>query len=386
MKRTNLITILMVFSLLFTMSCDKDNIMGPNTKPFNPQKVFKEFWNIYDRHYPLMYRKNINWQTVYDTYYPEITKETTDIQLFEYLKTIMTTVIKDGHCELVYNNQEAVYMPVFNENILQMVQENTPNKVNIVSNSAQNPYISYGTLVSNSDIGYINAKDFEPINENENEFNNFKAIVDEALLALKDKKGIIIDVRTNGGGQGSYAFYLAGRFFANSEPIELFRKRIKTTTGSTESSLGNWATEEFEGYPDPRVEGGYVAGVSPELNIVSKSGNFQYTNKVCLLTAKSTASAAEYFTVAMKSQSHVKTIGETTFGIFAGSDIFTLTNGNGKWRTRISTQDVEVKYNNVFQSFEGIGITPDEVIIPTNLQVINGDDVHITEAVKYINQ
>ncbi len=386
MKRTILITIFMVLGLLSTVSCDKDNIITPNSNLSEQQKVFKEFWDIYDRYYPLMYRKNVDWQTVYDTYSSQITTSTTDMQLFQHINTIMTTVLKDGHSDVVYNNnQEAVYMPPFNENIFQMVQNNTAGKVNIVASSANNPYLSYGTLVSNSDIGYINSKNFEPVNENDNEFNNFKAIVDEALTALQSKTGIIIDIRTNGGGQGSYAFYLAGRFFENSEPLELFRKRIKTTTGSTESSLGNWVTEQFEGYPDPRVEGGYVAGVFPETNIVSQSGDFQYTNKVCVLTSKSTASAAEYFTVAMKTQNHVKTIGETTFGIFSGSDIFTLSNGSGKWKTRVSTQDVEVKYNNVFQSFEGIGITPDEVIIPTNAQVTSGEDVHITAAINYIN-
>jgi hypothetical protein len=389
MKNTHniIITFLGLFFLLTACSNDDNTIQTTpiDTATTEQQKVFTEFWNIYDRHYPLMHRKSIDWQTIYDTYYSQITATTNDTQLLGIFQTIMGNVIKDGHSSITYNNtQEAGFEPEFNQNIENMIQNNTASKVNIIASSANNPYISYGTLLSNPNIGYINSKNFEPVNENDSEFNNFKSIVDEALTALQNKDGIIIDVRTNGGGQGPFAYYLAGRFFANSSPIQLIRQRIKITTGSTTAALGDWATTEFEGYADSRVEGGYVAGIFPEDNTIMASGSFQYTNKVAMLTSRGTASAAEYFTGAMKTQNHVRTIGDITFGIFAGSDIFTLTNGNGKWRTRVSTHDVEIMYNGFFQSFEGIGIAPDESLIPTTTQVNNGEDIHITAAINYI--
>ncbi|MFD0964662.1 S41 family peptidase [Pseudofulvibacter geojedonensis] len=379
--------LLLFLTIKVVTSCSNDNDSLPNNQTTTEQqKVFQEFWDIYDRHYPLFHRKNINWQNIYDTYYPQISSNTTDSQLFSIFNTIMSDVIKDGHTDVILNNnQEAIYEPPFNQEIKNMVQNNTPNKVTLVTSSIDNPYISYGTLTNNSSIGYIQSKQFEPINDNfDSEFVNFKTIVDEALTALQNKSGIIVDVRTNGGGQGMFAFYLAGRFFNNPTSFQVSRERIKTTTGSTISSLGNWATQVFEGYPDSRAEGGYIAGVSPQDNTVTNSGNFQFTNKVALLTSNETGSAAEYFTAAMKSQSHVKTIGDRTFGIFAGSDILTLTNGGGKWKTRVSVHDVEVLYNGSFQSFEGIGITPDEQILPTSTQVSSGDDVHITAAINYI--
>lgn len=388
MKNIFKILVLFIGVTLMTTSCSSDDNTTTNNNTTNltdQQKVFQEFWDIYDRHYPLMHRKSIDWQNIYDTYYPQISATTTDTQLFGYFNTIMTTIIKDGHADVIYNNsQEAIYEPEFNEQVQNMVENNTSSKVNIVASSSNNPYISYGTLVSDSNIGYINSKNFEPVNENDSEFNNFKAIVDEALTALQGKNGIIVDVRTNGGGQGPFAFYLAGRFFANTTPIELVRQRIKTSTGSTVASLGDWATTEFIGYPDSRVEGGYVAGVFPEDNTISASGAFQYTNKVAVLTSRGTASAAEYFTAAMKTQSHITTIGNTTFGIFAGSDIFTLSNGGGKWRTRVSTHDVEMKYNGSFQSFEGIGIAPDNLSVPSSADVNLGKDTHIEAAITYI--
>lgn len=367
------------------VACSKKNDPVPAASNTS-QKIFQEFWEIYDRYYPLIYRKGINWQDVYNTYNAQITDNTTDVELFSHFSKIMSTIIKDGHSNLDYNNQSAGFQPEENANIQQMLQNNTDKQVNFVANSASNPYLSYGTLISDATIGYIKSKQFEPINESEQEFNNFKKIVDEALLALKDKAGIIVDVRTNGGGQGSYAFYLAGRFFtSNSETIR--KARYKTKTGNTEASLSSFvetANQNFEGYDDSRAEGGKVGATFADENVVTKSGTFQFTNKIALLTANGTASAAELFTIAMKTQTHVKTIGYKTFGIFAGSDIFTLRNGGGKWKTRVSIHDVEVKYKGVFQSFEGVGIPPDQSILPITADVNAGKDIHIEAAIQYI--
>jgi len=379
----------LAIALMAIVSCVKDDdttTTPPTTDLTEQQKVFQEFWEVYDRHYPLMHRKNIDWQEVYDTYYPQITAMTTDAELFNTFNTIFSSTIEDGHSGLRLNGtQETDFEPDFNQEVQNMVENNTASKVNIVASSANNPYISYGTLVSDDNIGYIHSKQFEPINESDSEFNNFKAIVDEALAALQDKSGIIVDVRANGGGQGPFAFYLAGRFFANTTPIELVRMRYKTTTGSTESSLSDWVTENFEGYPDARAEGGTIASIFTGDFTVTASGPFQYTNKVALLTSRGSASAAEYFTAAMKNQDHVKTFGNTTFGIYAGSEILTLNNGGGKWMTRLSVQDVELLYEGNYQSFESIGIVPDELILPTATDVSDGKDVHIEAALNYLN-
>ncbi|OJJ20013.1 hypothetical protein BKI52_16190 [marine bacterium AO1-C] len=383
----NILSKAIAYGLLIIMfvACSKKDNPTPTTSNA-PQKIFQEFWEIYDRYYPLMHRKGINWQDVYNTYNAQINDNTTDAELFSYFSTIMSTIIKDGHSNLDYNNQSAGFQPEENANIQQMLQNNTDKQVSFVASSANNPYISYGSLVSDATIGYIKSKQFEPVNESDQEFNNFKKIVDEALLALKDKTGIIIDIRTNGGGQGPYAFYLAGRFFVNNS--ETIRKaRYKTKIGSTEASLSSFvetASQNFEGYDDARAEGGRVGATFADENTVTKSGTFQFTKKVALLTANGTASAAELFTIAMKTQTQVKTIGDKTFGIFAGSDIFTLRNGSGKWKTRVSVHDVEVKYKGVFQSFEGIGIPPDQSILPTATEVNAGKDTHIEAAVQYI--
>ena len=227
------------------------------------KRFFKEFWEIYDRYYPLMYRKGINWQTVYDSYYPKIKSTTTDDELFTMLKEIMNQKIKDGHSSITYDSDEDSYSPEVNLNIQSMVANQLPNLVTFVNNSDQNSYLSYGTVNSNSNVAYLQSKTFEPINDDDSEFENYKKIVDEALSFAKDKDGVIIDLRTNGGGQSSYAFYLAGRFY-NGTQKDIVRKRIKDKTGSDLASLGTWLNNSFEGFSDSRADGGKVAGVDPE--------------------------------------------------------------------------------------------------------------------------
>lgn len=119
-----------------------------------------------------------------------LTETTTDEELFDIFEEIITTILKDGHSFVSYNNgeREAVYGLGNSEELQNTLFDNTPSKVNIVPSSANNPYISYGTLVDEPDIGFIHTKSFEPVVQDDAEFDNFKAIVDEALAALQSKE------------------------------------------------------------------------------------------------------------------------------------------------------------------------------------------------------
>ena len=64
MKNILKISLLTVFTLgiIVCTSCAKDDaipIITPTVQT-EQQLVFKEFWDIYDRHYPLMHVKDIN--------------------------------------------------------------------------------------------------------------------------------------------------------------------------------------------------------------------------------------------------------------------------------------------------------------------------------------
>ncbi len=368
----------------------------PTITTTEQQKVFQEYWDTFDQYYALFHRKKIDWQDVYDTYYPLITATTTDEKLFEHFGEIMANVISDGHSSVIWsvNNTTSMvagFTPNANQNIQKTVRftYSGDGTVSVDPKSAalNSPYIFYGTLTQNPDIGYIRSLSFEPKKEENSERVLFKAQVDQALEALKDKKGIVIDVRENDGGQLEFASYFAGRFFA-LDNMQLFRSRYKLKTGSTEASLSDWVTiaTPFRGHPDTRSQdGGFVAPTDAEEEMFLKSGTFQFTKKVAVLTSKNTASAAEFFTAAMMTQPHVKTIGNATYGVFSGVEYLILNNGNKRWKINLSGHDVELRSGNGFQSFEGIGITPDQILLPTDADVAAFKDVHFAAAATYIN-
>lgn len=69
---------------------------------------FQEAWEITDEWYPYFDFKKINWDSIHDSYYPEIIKSYSD----EYLMIInrMLLELKDGHVALVLkNNKYFVY-------------------------------------------------------------------------------------------------------------------------------------------------------------------------------------------------------------------------------------------------------------------------------------
>ncbi|MCT4631119.1 MAG: S41 family peptidase [Firmicutes bacterium] len=354
------------------------------------QLVFNEFWNLYDRYYPSFNRKGIDWQKIYDTYYPLVSNNTSDEDLFKIFEEIII-LIDDGHTSLTYKDREAVSEDNSIPEIMETFENVTPTLVNIVESSKDNQLISYGKLKNNPKIGYINSKVFMPMTEDgeeneenfEKEMKKFENTIEEALIYLKDTDGIIIDVRGNGGGDGGLATHLAGRFFKNS-PVEYSRKRIKIAAGSKESAFGEWVTKEFDGIKDKRSMEGTMASVGPEFNTIGATGSFQYTKPVVVLTSWTTASSGEYFTVAMKTQPHVTTVGNRTCGIFSGSENVILSNGNGKWTTNISVQDTEFMFNGKFQGLEGKGITPDYLLIPTKEDIENNKDIHIEKALEII--
>ena len=361
------------------------NSSNTNTTESTAVKTFNEFWQLFDRHYPLMSRKGIDWDAINQQNQTLLNSDTTEQELSDIIAGIIQNTLKDGHTSAQYKDQEFGYEPeqTTGQARLEQMLANTDAQINYEASSIANPYISYGRLKVDNNIGYIKSKVFEPNSETDAEFEQFKQIVDKALTALQDTQGIIVDVRTNGGGSGEFAYYLAGRFATNA-PVDVVRMRYKTTTGSSIASLSGWVTEEFQGYPDQRAEGGYMAPTDTYLNQFNASGDFQYANKVALLTSQYSASAAEFFTIALKTQEQVKSFGDKTFGIFSGSEMVTLTS-DPNWIVRISVHDVELKYKGEYQSFEGLGIPVDMPLFPTQQQVNSGQDIHLQAAINYIN-
>ena len=66
----------------------------------NPEYNFELLWNDLDQHYSLFTVRNLNWDSIYQVYRPQVTTTTTDEELF----TIMADMIEyldDSHTFIV---------------------------------------------------------------------------------------------------------------------------------------------------------------------------------------------------------------------------------------------------------------------------------------------
>ena len=146
------------------------------------------------------------------------------------------------------------------------------------------PAISHRRL--DSGFGYIAITTFGD--------NETPKAFDAALLDLKDSRGLIIDVRENGGGDTAVARPIMGRFIRERRPYALMRRR---------SGQGIGLTDPWTEYVDPQ-------------------GPFTYDKPVVVLQNHWSASMAEGFPMGMKGIGRAVTVGTETMGL--GAAVFPL--------------------------------------------------------------
>ncbi|BFM09694.1 hypothetical protein R50071_48980 [Halioxenophilus aromaticivorans] len=164
------------------------------------------------------------------------------------------------------------------------------------------------TWFSNQGIGYLHiaamtgygdddAAELDDLASTESAIDHIDAIMDQALTDLADVSALIIDVRTNGGGNDYISLAIASRFA--QQDVLAYRKQAR---------LGSARTEPMD-------------------VVISPRGNMTYAGPVYLLVSPNTVSAAETFTLAMSAMSQVTLVGEATHGAFSDVLEWTLPNG-----------------------------------------------------------
>jgi carboxyl-terminal processing protease len=163
--------------------------------------------------------------------------------------------------------------------------------------------------------------------DNAAELAALEEALDHCLEDIQDSAGLIIDVRTNNGGQDFLSMAIASRFVSTEQ-----------LAFSKQARQGNDKAELQYAYIQPR-------------------GDFQYLKPVVLLTSTSTVSAAEVFTLIMRSLPQVTVVGEATQGALSNTLERKLPNG---FSFSLSN---EFYYSTEGEWFEGSGI-PVDVEVP----------------------
>ncbi|RLD55519.1 MAG: peptidase S41 [Bacteroidetes bacterium] len=149
--------------------------------------------------------------------------------------------------------------------------------------------------------------------------------IDYVLGRFRDTNGIILDMRSNGGGSVTNIYTLGNRF-ADMERL--------IYTSAMQNGPGH------QDFGDPAK-----VFMEPE-------GSVQYTKPVILLTNRGCFSATSFFSTAMKAFPHVVQVGDTTGGGLGAPSGFELPNG---WSYRFSVSETLTPDGENFED----GVPPD---------------------------
>lgn len=190
-------------------------------------------------------------------------------------------------------------------------------------------------------------------------FNQFRAPVNkqikDALLKFKHAPALILDLRSNGGGDGELGLKIAGYFF--DEKVSF--AHIITRTGKPPSAF-------FGLYKLPKE---FKAG---------EKGKQLYAHSVVVLVNEATGSTSELFASAMQEQKRALVFGTQSCGCVLGILNYTKLKGGDLAVSEIGFVTAKGK------TLEGSGVTPDNPIAATLTDVQSGRDVALEEAVEYL--
>ena len=299
-----------------------------------PQGSFEALWKIIDKRYCFFDYKQqeygLDWNAVYNKYKVRISSNMNSEQLFEVLSEMLSE-LRDGHVNLSTSYDFARYWKW---------HENYPSNFSdtLLRRYLDTDYriaagLRYKILDDN--IGYVY---YESFSDGIGDGN-----IDEVIYHFMACRGLIIDIRNNGGGMLTNAEKLAARFI--QEPKFVGYIQHKTGTGHNDFS----AMEE---------------------QWLKPSSNMRWHKPVCVLTNRSVYSAANEFVKYMKQIPNVTVVGDKTGG-GAGlpySDM--LPNG---WAVRFSACPM---YDAQKQSTE-FGIEPDLYVSLTDEDFNRGEDTII---------
>ena len=329
--------LLLILSVLLFSSCEKI-LFKKDLGSVDPLENFDYLWNEVDKKYSYFELKNINWNQVKATYRPMLTENSSEEELFSVLASMLNE-LRDDHTNLITPFNISQY------NVALTGAKNFRPRT-IEEFYIPSPWRT-GALVheflSNEEVGYIRYGSFM------SEFSDEQ--MDLVLNRYKNTKGIILDLRENGGGSIFNVPKLLGRFV-----------NAKTLVGYTITRNGP-AHNEFADKED---------------YYITPHGDVQYLKPVIVLIDKGSFSATTFFAVATKAFPNIILMGDATGGGGGLPNGGQLPNG---WNYRFSiSQLLDLNGNNYAENgvpadinvaFDWSDLTKDEILEKAIDEIVN---------------
>ncbi len=327
-------------SLFAQTSCDDDLKNMENTISTN----FNLLWKEVDEKYCFFeYKKDSikDWNAVYDEYYPKAMACTSEEEFF-YVCSDMLNELKDGHVNL-YADFDISSFDIYKGHPKGYSSDLFSNPNKYTDNIRYADGLLY-KLLDDGNVGYLRYSSFS---------NMFvDSSLDIVLNHFKNTKGMIIDVRGNGGGYVILVELLASRFI--SEKTLVSYNQIKTGKGHNDFS-------------------------KPEAVYFKPSSHVNYHGLVAILTDRGCYSATNDFVLSMKGLPNVLVIGDQTGG---GAGLPYSSELPCGWSFRMSQCPMYDRNMNITE----FGIQPDvKIAFDRELAFREGKDNIIETAIELIN-
>ena len=304
-------SIILTLTLIFCLTAKSQT----SKKLSKPEKDFEKFWTTFKDNYAFFQLKGVNWDETYKKYKPQISNKTKETELIKIFGE-MVEPLKDGHItiskgeKIIYKvKKPSLFKQEFKgiekdlwKTSFETLQKNGFSEIKGIGPIVKGENLYY--VSQNSELGFIRISrcfgNLESIFDDKKEIEDTKLMLtlfDSILNLFAKTKGIIIDIRANGGGHGGIE--LASRF-----AIEKFITHYKAI----------------------RLKGGYENITELEPLYITPNFGMRYLNPIVILTNDKTASSAEDFTISLYKQKNVTTIGSNTSGMLSDMFVTDLSN------------------------------------------------------------
>ncbi len=325
--------VFVAFLALFSLGCER--FYFENGENIPQSQIFEEAWTFTKQEYSYFELKGVNWDDVKQKYLPQINDQMSNDSLFNVIGKMLDE-LKDGHNNLSspFNRSRSWdWFLDFPENYDATIIEREYFK-------GKQRYMDGLIYLDLDSIGYVSYRSFSNEIEDENLELLSKLIV--------DKKGVIIDVRNNGGGSLTNAYKLASLF----TDVDYFAGFDRFKIGPGANDFSDWQRVQVSNYE----------GIEPP-----------FTGKVAVLINRKSYSATSFFSMFMQARPNCMLIGDQTGGGGGAPSFTELSNG---WLLRVSATQTQ---DNDSYDIE-LGVKPDIFLNMTQSSINQGKDDIIERA------
>ncbi len=334
MKRV-LYTLIAILAMLPLTACH-EQVEWDN----DPYGNFDALWTILDEHYCFFAYKDVDWNEVRAKYRAKLHDGITNRELFD-LCSDMLKELKDGHTNLISALDVSRYW--IWEQYPANYDERLIDEHYLNFNYRKASGIKYHILDNN--FAYMYYGDFSITIGDGN--------LDVIFSNIATSDGLVIDVRSNGGGYLTNVETLVGRFI--DERTYAGSIQHKTGTGHNEFS------EPYDYYFEPA------------------HGRVHYNKPIVVLTNRGSFSATNNFVSIMKSLPNVTIVGDTTGGGCGLPFNSELPNG---WSVRFSAAPITGPDGKLTE----FGVEPDVKVDMTQDDIASGKDSILEKAFEILQQ